>query len=356
MKDFTFITPETKKTVKIMPFVTFPLTKKCNFKCLYCGHGGELSASMKDEQDFEVIKERIYEAYKMGVRKFRLTGGEPFLYPYLREIIEIINSLGVFLHINSNGYLIEENLDIMEMMQNNIKFAISLDSLKDDKYDYLTGAKGGLSRAKNGIEIAKKYGKLLRLNMVVTKYNKDEIFDIIDYCSSLGCNLKLLDVVSVPLPYSKRDDLHVSFVELEEQLSKISDLVTQHSYARGFGTPCHIYKYKDVEITVKSTWNGSHYDINGICKGCAYYPCHEGLYDIFSLPDGRVIGCRWSEESVSECGNFKESLEKMAQIFQNAKYVGRDINDSMEHSPDFVINSLKNAGQTIPDVYNRVDE
>lgn len=108
----------------------------------------------------------------------------------------------------------------------------------------------------------------------------------------------------------------------------------QHEYARAFGTPCRIYKVKGVEVTVKNTWNGSRYDTNGICRSCEYFPCHEGLYDIFALPDGRVVGCRWSDSSVAATNaandrytsehNFEAALDKMASIFQRAQYVARN--------------------------------
>ncbi len=142
--------------------------------------------------------------------------------------------------------------------------------------------------------------------------------------------------------------MHVPFVELEKLLSEKSENIHDHQYARSFGTPCKIYVYNGVRITVKSTWNGSRYDINGICNGCSYYPCHEGLYDIFALPDNRVVGCRWSEESVIQNGtNFKEKLENIAEIFQRAEYVERKYNEAMPPNPDFVVNSLKRAEMDI---------
>lgn len=338
---FSIISPDIKQTARIMPFCTFPLTKKCNFKCIYCGYGGELSASMEESQDFDTLVERIYKAHKLGVRKFRFTGGEPFLYPHIEKLINLFNDLGAYLLINTNGSLIENYKHVFENIQSNIFFAVSFDTNNPEKFDKISGTKNMYSRVKSGIEIINNSGRLLRLNMVVTTENKDEIFDIINYCSELGCNLKLLDVVSVPLPYGNRADLHVPFMELEEKLNEIAERITDHQYARSFGTPCKIYNYKGVAVTVKSTWNGSRYDVNGICSGCEYFPCHEGLYDIFNLPDKRVVGCRWSEESVVKGEKFSEQLEKMASIFQRAEYVPRTENSAMKPEPEFVVKSLK---------------
>lgn len=354
MNKFAIIEPEIKKNVRIMPFVTFPLTKKCNFKCQYCGYGGELSASMKESQEYEKLVKKIFIAHNLGVRKFRFTGGEPFMYPHISDLIELFNDLGVYLLINTNGSLIKKYSNLFQNMQDNIHFAVSLDTLQPDIFDKMTGTKNNFNRVIDGIEIIKDSGRLYRLNMVVNTLNEDDIFNIIDYCYELECNLKLLDVVSVPLPYGNRNDLHVPFIELEKKLSLLSTSVKNHQYARSFGTPCKIYKYKGVNITVKSTWNGSRYDYcdngnRGICNDCTYFPCHEGLYDIFSLPDERLAGCRWSEESVEKTGeSFKAQLVEIAKLFQSAVYIPREQNLAMQPKPDFVVNSLKNAGIDIP--------
>lgn len=342
---FQIIKSNVKKDIKLMPFVTFPLTKVCNFRCQYCGDGGELSASMIESYDFNVLKDKIYQAHKRGVRKFRLTGGEPFTYPRIVDILKIFDEIGVYLHVNTNGSLIEKFKDEIETLGDNIHFAVSLDTLRPELFDTISGTKGMFEKVLSGIDILSKTGHLLRVNMVVTKLNQDEIFDIVEFCSLKNCHLKLLDVVSVPLPFGDRKDLHVPFIELENLLREKSQRIHDHQYARSFGTPCLIYVYNGVRITVKSTWNGSRYDVNGICDGCSYFPCHEGLYDIFALPDNRVVGCRWSEESVIENGkNFEEKLENIAEIFQRADYVERKYNEAMPPNPDFVVKSLERAG------------
>lgn len=338
------ISPVKKKQIGIMPFLTFPLTKKCNFKCEYCGYGGELSASMVETQEFNVLCERIIASYKEGVRKFRFTGGEPFLFPQIKDLLMFMNDLSIYTLINTNGSLVSKYKDVLYPLQDNIHFAVSLDSLNASTFSKMSGTKEMFKKVLEGIEILVDTKRLLRLNMVVTSYNINEVEKVIEYCQKLKCNLKLLDVVSVPLPYGKREDIHVSFVELEEKFLKNCDSYKEHQYARSFGTPCKIYNFSGVEVTVKSTWNGSHYDVDGICTNCSYFPCHEGLYDIFSLPDKRIVGCRWCEESVvNKSENFVENLTEMSSIFQRADYVSRNTNFAMKPEPDFVINSLRKA-------------
>jgi MoaA/NifB/PqqE/SkfB family radical SAM enzyme len=336
------ISPDLKIEAGIMPFVTFPLTKKCNFKCQYCGHGGELSASMVEKQDINTIYKKIIEAHKLGVRKFRFTGGEPFLYEGIDNLLNLMNKLGVYTLVNTNASLVRANKNLIDSLQDNIHFAVSLDSLNPKRFSEITNTNNMFEKVIDGIEILSKSNRLLRLNMVVTTINSDEILEIIEYCRKLNCNLKLLDVVSVPLPYGDRDDLHYPFIELEEKFLNQCDSIKEHQYARGFGTPCKIYSFSNVDVTVKSTWNGSHYDIDGICNGCEFFPCHEGLYDVFSLPDDRIVGCRWSESSVvRNNSNFLSNLEEISAIFQRSDYCKRESNFAMKPEPPFVLDSLK---------------
>lgn len=343
------VEPSTKRAANVMPFLTFPLLKACNFRCNYCGEGGELSASMKSQQETEEVIERIFRAYKLGVRKFRLTGGEPFLFKGFEQIVTVLNDLGVYTHINTNASYVNAKEDFLRTLQSNIHFAASLDSTYKENFDYIIGCPGYFEDTISGIEFLSTIHRLLRINMVVTKDNVHEIESMILFCKAQRCNLKLLDVVSVPLPFGDRQDLHVCFNDVERHLNEIAEYTYLHEYARAFGTPCRVYVVDGVHVTVKNTWNGSRYELKGICNGCEYYPCHEGLYDIFSLPDGRVVGCRWSDTSVAATNeandpyakepHFDQALIKMAKIFQRAEWVGRAENEAMVPHPYFVTHS-----------------
>ncbi len=321
---FATIGPEIKSATGMMPFVTMPLTRRCNFRCLYCGAHGEAGQSEAMEHDYETLRERIFMARRQGVNKFRLSGGEPLLYPHFGDLIRLFNQLGVETLVNTNGSMIEEYRDLFADMQDNIRFAVSFDTTRQSVFNRLSDTRGMMRRVMRGIELVRQAGKLRRLNMVVTTLNYDDVFDVIRYCVDLGCDLKIFDVITVPTQFSERNDLYVSLDKLEEELSRYSVRIHEHQYARSFGTPCKIYHYKGVNITVKSTGNGAHYDVEGICRDCPYYPCHEGLYYITLLPDRQVVGCRWAEQQLTAHTNdFTAQLQALAQIFRRAIYVPR---------------------------------
>lgn len=340
LNNFDLVSPLEKSEKGVVPYLTFPLTTKCLFKCIYCGDGGEATASKVNIPSFDFVVDRATQAYNFGIRKFRLTGGEPTLHADFWEIVSFISSLGddVFLLVNTNAALIKKREQNYRKGLTNVKFAASLDSLNEENFDRISVTKGYFNDTLEGIRILSDNGNLLRINMVVNRLNIDEVFDMIEFCRNIGTHLKLLDVVSVPSPHQERKNLHVSTDNLENQLRDRASTVELHQYARCFGTPCFIYVVDGVRITIKSTSHGSRYDQIGVCKDCSYYPCHEGLYDMFLLPDGRLCGCRWSETSVIAAETFVKSLENITQIFQRADWhLPKRIVD-MTPYPDFIKN------------------
>ncbi len=64
--------------------------------------------------------------------------------------------------------------------------------------------------------------------------------------------------------------------------------------------------------------HGSRFDLEGLCKDCSHFPCHEGLYDCYVLPDGNVLPCRWGNKFQGL--PFEEQLDKAIDIFQKADF------------------------------------
>lgn len=115
------------------PFLSFPVIKKCNFKCLYCGIGGEATASNTTSIELPLIKKLVNIGLKNGVKKFRLTGGEPLLHKDIDNILSFFSELGYFTLVNTNGSLITRKKELLSKLSKNIRFAVSLDTLKTEK-------------------------------------------------------------------------------------------------------------------------------------------------------------------------------------------------------------------------------
>lgn len=319
-----------EKEEKWFPFLSFPITKKCNFHCLYCGMGGEATASANDFIPLELIKRYVGYGISKGLKKFRITGGEPFLHPQISEILNFMASTGEYVLVNTNGSLIIKNQEWLSKLPSTVKFAVSFDTLKPKTLELISKSHSH-KEIVDGIRFLQKTGNLLRLNMVINKYNYEEVYDIIHFCQELVCDLKILDVVSVPIPFrSDRQDFYREVNTLEQEFAEKCDAVYSHEYSRGFGTPCYRYRFGDVYVTVKNSKKGSHYDVcsaESICKHCIYFPCHEGLYDLFCLSDGRLCSCRWTEEQ-----KFSDGLKQMdwlIEIFKRSNFIYTGDNQDM---------------------------
>jgi len=313
--------PEEKQRRSIRPYLTLPLTKACTFRCAYCGEGGELTTSRTSVFDLDHIRTWLDVGRGLGITKFRLTGGEPLLHPRIGNILDLFRETTDYLLVNSNGDLLVEREPAWRGLPSNVHFAVSLDSLNEGCFERITRSSGRFGRVLQGIEMLAQAGLLLRINMVIHRQNCGEVFQMIDECGELGCNLKLLDVVSVPHPFGQFSDHYVDTRELEVELRRRAASQALHEYASSFGTPCRVFMIDGVAVTLKSIRYGSRFDTEGICRGCKYFPCHEGLYDMFVLPDGRAFGCRWSASSLGAGCAPRERLDSLISAFQRADWI-----------------------------------
>lgn len=313
-----------------IPFLSFPITQVCNFHCVYCGVGGEATASDIRTISPELISKTVTLAAKKGIRKFRLTGGEPFTHKEIEKILSIFNEYGYFTLINTNGSLLTKHEALLRTLRSNFRFAVSLDTLVPDRLKEISGV-DCLEQIISGIRLLSELGLLMRINTVVTKMNYREIPELIAFCQELGCDLKLLDVVSVPVPYGTRRSIYQEISSLEAEMAGKCDEILSHEYTRGFGTPCRRYRFGKTCVTIKNSIKGSHYDRDGedaICRNCPYFPCHEGLYDLFALADGRICSCRWTERQISD--NPSQQMDYLIKAFRRSVYIQKQGNVDMD--------------------------
>jgi len=316
--NFQILPPSSKMEKHVVPYLTLAVTKKCNLRCLYCGEGGELTASKKDIHEISLLFETIQDAITLGIKKIRVTGGEPFEYPQIKELLRYLQDTGLYVLVNTNGTVPVDD-EFLDSLKGNVHFAVHLDTLNEAKFDYITSSRGFLPTILKNIERLSCHEKLLRLNRVHSKSNENELYDLISYCSKLGTNLKTYDITRVPSQFCEKNDMFVPLLPAEKELAEKASVQILHDYAKSFGTPCKIYRVNDVDVTVKSVEHGSRFDRHGYCKNCPYFPCDEGLYDIFYYPDGRLWGCRWYDGNIKR-GNFKEELLYLIRSFQRARW------------------------------------
>ena len=300
-------------------FVSFPITDSCIFNCVYCGKGGENTISPTRSIPITKLMDLAITAKRLGVKKIRLTGGEPLIHPEFGDMLRFLSEQGFYVLVNTNGALITKKQNELLRPSSNIHFAVSLDSLDEENFDKISQSKGFFKEVIAGIKVLYDLGLLMRINMVVGRFNLHEIPKMIDFCSELNCDLKLQEISSVPYPNQDWEKIHVNLLDVETILERKADKILLHDYASAYGIPVKVFKIKNVHITVKSLAHGSHFDIGGICKSCPHYPCQEGLYDIYVLGDGSIAPCRWRR--FGSWNTFEKDLKYTLDQFRKAEHI-----------------------------------
>ncbi|MGL2794471.1 GTP 3',8-cyclase MoaA [Helicobacter pylori] len=180
---------------RVIDYIRVSVTKQCNFRCQYCMPTTPLDFFDDEELlPLDSVLEFLKIAIDEGVKKIRITGGEPLLRKGLDEFIAKLHAYNkeVALVLSTNGFLLKK-------MAKGLKDAglsrvnVSLDSLKSDRVLKIS-QKDALKNALEGIEESLKVGLKLKLNMVVMKgVNDDEILELLEYAKNRGIQIRYIE-------------------------------------------------------------------------------------------------------------------------------------------------------------------
>lgn len=183
-------------------YLRVSVTDRCNLRCLYCmPPEGVKNIPHQEILRFEEIVRLIQAAVFVGIRKVRLTGGEPLVRRNLPDLIQALNSFPEIndLSLTTNGTLFADQA--RELKEAGLKRVnISLDTLKPERYRYITRG-GKLNDVFEGIKIALALDlKPVKINTVVIKgFNEDEICDLARVTLQDPLHLRFIELMPVGL-------------------------------------------------------------------------------------------------------------------------------------------------------------
>lgn len=162
-------------------YLRVSVTDLCNLRCRYCmPEQGVCKREREDILSYEEIVEIVAAATELGVRKVRITGGEPLVRPGLPELCARLTRLPGLeeLDLTTNGLLLEEYAPALKA-SGVARVNVSLDTLRPDRFREMTRG-GELERVLRGIEAARASGLTpIKLNAVlIGGFNDDEIVDL----------------------------------------------------------------------------------------------------------------------------------------------------------------------------------
>ncbi|ANB11595.1 Molybdenum cofactor biosynthesis protein A [Sugiyamaella lignohabitans] len=216
-------------------YLRISISERCNLRCIYCmpEEGVELSPSADLLTKDEILK--IAKLFvSQGVRKIRLTGGEPSV---RKDFIDIVKGLGEIpgleeIAITSNGIALGRKIPLLKQY-GVTSLNLSLDTLVEGKFMIMT-RRAGLSKVLNTLDQALRQGiPKVKLNVVVMKgVNDDEILDFVRIAKEKPVEVRFIEY----MPFSGNKWSTEKMVSYHDMLSLIHSQypsLTQVAASRG---------------------------------------------------------------------------------------------------------------------------
>lgn len=294
-----------KKEIRKKKSLRIIYTQKCKYNCSFCHREG-----IKSKIEDKLTTNNIISLYKFlnnnyNISNIHLTGGEPFLNDNIFELIEGLKKQGANITITSNGYSLNPNDYIFDLID---KINISIHSLDERDYEKITTVKGSYNTSIDNIKKLKNNYPLLRveINTTLTKNlidNPMELEDLIKFAKSIKADLKIIEL----FPNTDKENF-VPIETLEPLLKKMNYKYKGNAFRKNI--------YDDNENIISL--------IKCTCSEASLYSNSGSLCqdnnDIYLSMDGNLHLCRLNNDVVSiydELGkdNYNELKNKIEEYF-----------------------------------------
>jgi cyclic pyranopterin phosphate synthase len=179
------------------------VTDRCNFRCRYCMPRESFSSEFQflDRASLLTFEEvtRVAKPFvALGVRKLRLTGGEPLLRREVERLIEMLSELGTDLSMTTNGSLLENKARTLRRAGLE-RLTVSVDSLDPRTFASITDGGVELASVLDGIHAAREAGfERIKINSVIRRGQNDhEVVRIARHFTELGCIVRFIEFMDV---------------------------------------------------------------------------------------------------------------------------------------------------------------
>lgn len=270
---------------RCITYVRMSVTDRCDLRCRYCMAETMTFLPRKDVLSLEEMVELCDVFVARGVKRIRLTGGEPLV------------RKGIDLLVSELGKRVGQGLDELTLTTNGTQLArhaqmlfaagirrinVSLDSRDLIRFRHIT-RRGDLAQVLAGIETASAAGLKVKINMVALKgLNHDEIGSMLRWCGAYGHDLTLIETMPLGEVEEDRTAHYLPLTEVREQLAREFGLIP--SLART-GGPARYYEVDGLGIRLGFITPLTH----NFCDGCNR---------IRVAATGTVFGCLGHDQKV----------------------------------------------------------
>jgi cyclic pyranopterin phosphate synthase len=226
------------------------VTDRCNFRCIYCMpkevFGSNYQFLGRDEiLTFEEITRLVRLFVPFGVRKIRLTGGEPLVRKDLHLLVKMLSDIpDLDLTLTTNGSLLEKQARLLKEAGLD-RVSVSLDSLDDAVFKAMNDVDFPVEKVIRGMDAAAEAGLTpLKVNMVVKRgLNEDSILPMARFFREKGYILRFIEYMDVGHTNGWRMDDVVPAAEIIKRIS--AELPLEPADPNYTGEVAERWRYKD---------------------------------------------------------------------------------------------------------------
>lgn len=228
---------------------------RCNFRCTYCMPAeifGSDYAFLKDEflLTFDEIERLAKLFVNIGVRKIRITGGEPLLRKDLTKLIARLVKIDGLIDIGLTTNAVHLTKQAKALKEAGLhRVNVSLDAIDDDIFKNINGRNINTKPVIKGIIAAKEAGLEVKVNMVVKKgMNDHQVLPMAAYFKEQGITLRFIEFMDVGSTNGWNFDQVVTKRELIEMIHKMDPLEPAEGHY--FGEVAKRYRYVGTNVEV----------------------------------------------------------------------------------------------------------
>jgi cyclic pyranopterin phosphate synthase len=229
-------------------YLRISVTDRCNLRCIYCMPAEGINLiPHEDVLSYEEIHLIAATAAELGIKKVRITGGEPLVRISLSSLIRMLAQIDAIddIALTTNGTLLARYADELKAAGLR-RVNISLDTLKPDKFRLITRG-GDLDSVLEGIDAAGAAGlNPIKINVVVMAgSNDDELLDFARKTMEEGWHVRFIEYM--PFNREMADSSFVPVNEMQERLASLGEL--EPSTVKGNG-PAKYYRLPRAKGTI----------------------------------------------------------------------------------------------------------
>lgn len=209
-------------------YLRISVTDKCNLRCVYCMPEEGLPWLRRDELlSYEEIAEIVSAMAPMGLRRIRITGGEPLVRRDLATLVRKLRAIGGIddIALSTNAVLLDEQAVALRDAGID-RLNVSLDSLRPERIDAISRRPGSAEAIFRGLAAAERAGfSPIKLNCVVMRgRNDDEVADFAAVTRDRPWHVRFIEVMPTGDNLGVSRDEFVSADEILEAVARIGAL------------------------------------------------------------------------------------------------------------------------------------